>query len=113
MTNHSIGRQAEVAASYYLQEQNFKILARNWRTRYCEIDIVALHKQTIYFIEVKHRTSDRQGSGLDYITPKKLQQMHFAAQMWISNHGWRGEANLGAIEVSGPEFTVTEFVTDL
>ncbi len=113
MSSYQTGQQAELAASLYLQEQGFKILARNWRTRYCEIDIVALKDSTIYFVEVKYRATTRQGTGLDYITPKKLQQMHFAAEMWLTNHHWYGQSSLAALEVSGEDFMVTNFVPDI
>lgn len=113
MTNYQHGQQAEVAATQYLQDQGYKILARNWRTRYCEIDIVAMSKDTIYFVEVKYRATSRQGTGLDYITPKKLQQMRFAAEIWITNHHWYGEVSLAALEVSGPNYKVTNLLTDI
>lgn len=113
MSSYQTGQQAELVASQYLQEKGYKILARNWRTRYCEIDIVALKDSTISFIEVKYRATTRQGTGLDYITPKKLQQMHFAAEMWITNHHWYGQVSLAALEVAGKDFKVTNFVPDI
>lgn len=113
MTTFETGRKAELAAAFYLQEEEYKILIHNWRTRYCEIDLVALKDSTLYFVEVKYRATNRQGVGLDYITHKKLQQMRFAADMWIANHGWRGGYELSAVEVSGPDFMVTDFVTEL
>jgi Holliday junction resolvase-like predicted endonuclease len=112
MTNVSTGRQAEVAAAEYLREKGFTVVEQNWRTRYCEIDIVGRLGNTVYFIEVKYRKSAAQGTGLDYITPKKLNQMRFAAEMWVQEKSWTGEYRLGAIEVSGPAFEITDFVSD-
>lgn len=112
MTNFSHGREAEDAAAEYLQKQGYKILTQNWRTRYCEIDIVAQKAKCILFVEVKYRQNSRQGSGLDYITPKKLQQMRFAAEMWVQEHRWRGNYRLGAIELTGTTFQVTTFLSD-
>lgn len=113
MTNFAHGREAETAAAEHLQKLGFKVLAQNWRTRYCEIDIVAQKKKTIYFVEVKYRKSSMQGTGLDYITPKKLAQMKFAASFWVQDQTWKGDYSLAAIEVSGLEFKITEFLTDL
>lgn len=113
MTTFDTGRQAEAAAAVFLERKGCIIVAQNWRTRWCEIDIVALRDDVVYFCEVKYRSSSRQGTGLDYITPKKLQQMHFAAEMWMHHKGWRGECSLCAIEVSGPDFQVTNAVKDL
>lgn len=100
-----IGRQAETKAADYLKQQGFKILDLNWKTRYCEIDIVAQKKKAIYFVEVKFRKSNAFGSGLEYITPSKLQQMKFAAEMWVSQHYWVGDYQLAAISVDGQNIT--------
>lgn len=97
MTNHATGHRAEKDAARYLESLGYKIIELNWKTRYCEIDIVARKEDTIYFIEVKHRSSNRFGDGLDYITPKKLQQMTFAAEMWIQNHTTTDNFQLAAI----------------
>ncbi len=112
MTTLSIGQQAETASAAYLQTHKYKIRERNWRTRYCEIDIVAQKGKTIHFVEVKYRVRDAQGSGLDYITPYKLRQMRFAAELWVSQYDWSGDYALSVIEVSGPDFQVTEFLPD-
>ncbi len=113
MTATSTGRQAESKAASYLEKQGFSVLDQNWRTRYCEIDIVAQKDQTVYFVEVKYRASDSWGGGLEYITPNKLQQMSFAAEVWVSANQWQHDYQLAAIEVSGNDFTVTNFLIDL
>lgn len=108
MSNKSVGLLAEQKAADYLEKQGFEILEQNWQTRWCEIDIVARHKHRVYFVEVKSRKNQAQGSGLDYITPKKLKQMSFAAEMWVSNHGWSSEYQLAAISVDGDTITYIE-----
>lgn len=113
MTTFDTGRRAEAAAAEYLKSKGFAVVAQNWRTRYCEIDIIAQRHNVVYFCEVKYRKTDRQGSGLDYITPKKLEQMRFAAEAWAHFYDWTGECRLVAIEVSGIDFEVTAFIDDL
>ncbi|HSX07851.1 MAG TPA: YraN family protein [Candidatus Saccharimonadales bacterium] len=110
MTTVETGRRAESAAAAFLEHKGYLVVVRNWRTRMCEIDIVAKRGQELCFCEVKYRKTNRQGSGLDYITPKKLAQMRFAAQSWVHAHGWRGEYYLAAIEVSGESFRVTNAI---
>lgn len=100
MNSTSVGKQAEAAVAHRFREQGYQILTQNWRTRFCEIDIVARRKDQVVFIEVKYRTSNSQGGGLDYITPKKLAQMRFAAQFWCSENDWRGDYQLIAAAVS-------------
>lgn len=77
-----VGDLSETAAAEELVRRGHKILERNWRTKYCEIDIVSSKDDTIYFSEVKHRKSDRGGDGLAAITPRKLRQMQFAARLY-------------------------------
>lgn len=110
MSTTDTGRQAEDAVAKYLSAHGYRVLEQNWRTRWCEIDIVAVKENTVYFVEVKYRRSSQQGDGLDYITPKKLQQMSFAAEMWVSNHRWHGEYCLAGAAVAGNNFQVTNFI---
>lgn len=111
MNTTNVGKRAESAAAAYLAHRGYTVLVRNWRTRYCEIDIIAQKDQTVYFVEVKYRSNTKQGSGLDYITPKKLQQMSFAAQMWVSNHNWQGDYQLLAVAITGKAFAVGGIVS--
>ena len=113
MTNFAQGHQAEKYAADYLTHNGYKIVALNWRTRLCEIDIVAKNGKTVHFVEVKYRRTTQQGSGLDYITPSKLNQMQFAAECWVQENAYRGAYELSAIEVSGPSFDITNFVPNI
>ena len=96
-----IGRGAEGAVAIFLTQHGYKILDRNWRTRWCEVDIIALKNKVVYFIEVKYRINDSQGSGFDYIGPQKLRQLMFAAEFWTSQKNWTGDYRLLAASVSG------------
>lgn len=82
ITTKKIGDNAEDVAENYLVRLGHKILERNWKTKYCEIDIVTYKNDTIYFVEVKYRSSAVQGGGVAAITPKKLNQMKFAARFY-------------------------------
>ncbi len=112
-TNYAHGKEAEKVAAKYLSSLGYDVIEQNWKTRWCEIDVVACKDNVIYFVEVKYRRNTDQGGGLDYITPKKLQQMHFAAEMWVSDKRWQGEYQLAALEVSGGDYIVTNFLTEL
>ena len=112
-SSFSHGRVAEEVAVEYLKKQKYEILEQNYRNRYCEIDIVAKKNKSVYFVEVKYRKSSAQGTGLDYINAKKLKQMRFASEMWVQEHGWTGDYELSAIEVSGQDFRVAEFISQV
>lgn len=79
----AVGDDAETKAAEYLMRQGYAIVARNWKNKYCEIDIISQKEGTLYFIEVKYRSSTQQGGGVAAITPKKLKQMQFAAEFYL------------------------------
>lgn len=110
MTNYATGHLAEQEAAEFLESIGFMIMQLNWKTKYCEIDIVAKKAKTIYFVEVKYRAKTTQGVGFDYITPKKLNQMKFATRMWLSEQKWEGDCILAAIAASPSGFELIEIV---
>jgi len=105
----AIGDRAESAAAQYLQSLRYEIIDRNWKTKWCEIDIIARKNAVLYFVEVKYRRSARQGGGIAAVTPVKLRQMKFAAELWLQKFG-TADARLSVIEVSGDDFDVTHFI---
>jgi uncharacterized protein (TIGR00252 family) len=96
-----IGRRAELCVAEYLSDCGYNIVAQNWRTKWCEIDIIASKQGIVYFVEVKYRKLTVWGDGLDAITDKKLQQMTFAANLWVQTQGWSGDYRLMAVSVYG------------
>lgn len=105
----ALGRQAEQAVHDWLINQGFSVVARNWRTRYCEIDIVAYRSRKIYFIEVKYRSSVDYGSGFAYVGPKKIQKMVFASQLFCAKYNVRCQTVLSAVEVN-KDFNIESYV---
>ena len=85
-TTRDIGNAGEQAAADWLVADGHEIIARNWRTRYCEIDIVSSKDDTLHFTEVKYRKNDNFGGGLAAITAKKQRQMRFAAELFMAKH---------------------------
>lgn len=96
-----VGNAAEQAVAEELARQGFKILARNWKTKYCEVDIVASKDDVLWFVEVKYRATTKFGDGLEYIGPSKIQHMQWAAALWVTQHDYDGEYTLGAVSVTG------------
>lgn len=81
-SNARTGGAAESAAADWLRHEGFEVLERNWKTKFCEIDIIAKKQGRFYFVEVKHRKQAGQGGGIAAITPRKLRQMKFAAEYY-------------------------------
>ena len=102
VTSKQIGNTGEEIAARYLWQLGHNIIDRNWRTKFCEIDIVSQAGDTIYFVEVKYRKNDVAGGGLAAITSKKQHQMKFAAELYALNHKLKDvDLRLMAIDVAG------------
>lgn len=87
ITNQIAGRKGEDLAVQFLKKNGFKIIERNFRIRGGEIDIIALDKDALVFIEVKTRKSDEFGTPLESITPWKMKSLIKAAEFYKYTHG--------------------------
>jgi putative endonuclease len=84
MSNQSFGRVGEAAAAEYLKNLGYKILARNFRTRWGEIDIIAKDDDCLVFAEVKTRADERYGAPEEAVTRTKQEHLVKAAQIYLS-----------------------------
>lgn len=80
------GALAEEAAARYLSAMGMRVLARNFRTRCGEIDIVALDGDTLVFVEVKYRKVSGFGAPHEFVTRRKIERMKKAAWTYIERH---------------------------
>ena len=111
VTTKKIGDKAEDEAANHLMRNGHEIVERNWKTKYCEIDIVSVKDGTIYFTEVKYRKRPDQGGGLAAITKKKLGQMKFAVEIYKkANRVTNTDLLLAAISMTGESPEVEQFV---
>jgi putative endonuclease len=89
----SIGQAGEGFASEHLQRRGFRILERNFRTRWGELDIVAYDGHTLVFCEVKARRARACGvSPLESVHPRKQAQVRRMAARWLSERPTRPRA---------------------
>jgi putative endonuclease len=84
--NQRIGRWGEEVAAEYLTQRGCEVIARNARTPYGEIDILAKQGEIVIFVEVKTRTSNKMGLPEESITPRKRQHMLDAAEHYAAEH---------------------------
>jgi len=78
------GKEAEDRAAAYLEGQGLRILARNWRCRGGEIDLIAESRGTLVFVEVRERASSRFGGAAASIGTTKQRRLLFAAEMYLA-----------------------------
>ncbi len=84
MERLSKGRLGEDAAASFLTKEGYKIVERNFRCPLGEIDIVAVDKGVLVFVEVKTRSSNKFGLPEEAVNRRKQHQMTKAAQFYIS-----------------------------
>lgn len=87
LTRRELGARGEEAACGYLTGHGFLVLARNWRCRYGEVDIVAREGAALVFCEVRTRSGRHRGTPLESITSAKVQRMSLVAQLWLTRFG--------------------------
>ncbi len=83
----SLGQQGEDLACAALESRGYTILARRYRRRGGEVDIVALDGPTVVFVEVKTRRSSRYGRGTEAITSLKRHRIVATATDFLARHG--------------------------
>jgi len=81
-----LGKTGEDLACTELLHRGYAILARRYRTRYGEIDIVARDNETIVFVEVKARLGDEFGGGAEAITRWKQRRVAQMAVDYLARH---------------------------
>lgn len=110
MNTTRIGNQAEAIVCAWLKDKGYRIIDQNWKTRWCEIDIIAVKEGIVTFIEVRHRKSNAWGDGIDSITNKKHKQVEFAANFWLHQNKWQNDARIVVIATAGNPPQVTTVV---
>lgn len=88
MTNNSVlGAHGEDLAVRFLEAAGMRVLCRNWRCRYGEIDVVAHDKAVTAFVEVKTRRGLGYGSGFEAVTVQKQRRLRQLAALWLTSRG--------------------------
>lgn len=80
------GSKAEARACAYLQARGLELLARNFRTRNGEIDLVMRDRTTLVFVEVRYRYSAAFGTAGESITATKQARVRHAAEHFLQQH---------------------------
>lgn len=88
MNRRSRGTAGEDMAAAYLRDRGCEILARNFRTRYAEIDIIALDREALIFAEVKYRKNSASGFPGEAVTPGKQHRIRTAALIFLQQGGF-------------------------
>lgn len=103
---NKIGKQGEDQAASFLEKRGFKIMARNYRYKHAEIDLIVQQDNWLIFVEVKTRSSDAFGEPETFVDYKKGRKIMEAAEEYIHATDWHGHIRFDIISVklgSAPE----------
>lgn len=82
-----LGRSGERLAATWLEARDYRIVARNWRCQYGELDLIAQQHGEVVFVEVKTRRGERMGAPEEAITPMKRRRLIASALTYLAEHG--------------------------
>lgn len=95
------GGDAEARAAAFLEARGLEIIARNYRCRFGEIDLIARNGATVVFVEVRARTSQAYGGAAESITHAKRQRLLAAARHYLARQGSRCACRFDVVLMSG------------
>lgn|SRR5574344_918638 len=85
-SNKIKGKLGEEIARKYLEKEGYEIIETNWHfSKFAEIDIIAKHKDSLVFVEVKYRKTIAFGHPLEAITKQKLGKIFLGIEGYLQN----------------------------
>lgn len=95
------GQAAETLAAGFLERQGLRVIERNYRCRYGEIDLIAKDGNAIVFIEVRERSSDAFGGAAASITAAKQEKLLRTARHYLAGNDHLPACRFDALLVNG------------
>ena len=111
-TSRELGNLGEEKIAKFLTSKGHEIVARNFKTRYFEIDIISKLDNSLFFTEVKYRKTTDFGKPIEFVDQKKQEQVRFAAESYLAMHPEFKDftAKLAVAGVSGEDFQVKDWM---
>ena len=85
MTTTERGTWGEKQALAFLKDKGYKLVARNYRSRFGEIDLIVSDNSFIVFVEVKLRKNSNFALAREFVSYKKQEKLRATANLWLSN----------------------------
>lgn len=105
-----LGYAAESAALEHLSQAGLRCIARNFNTRFGELDLVMIDQQILVFVEVRLRSNPNFGDGAASVTRRKQQRLYKTAQIFLARYANRklpSVCRFDVVSVSKPNYTWT------
>lgn len=96
----NLGQKGEALACNYLESKHYRILEKNYRKSFGEIDLIAMYGQVVVFVEVKTRMNMNYGLPSEAITAAKIHSIEKVANFYISQkHLENYDCRIDAVEI--------------
>ena len=93
------GKKGEAIAADYLEQKGFKIIARNYRYKHSEIDLIARNNNFVIFVEVKTRNSSAYGEPEAFVNSHKAAKILEGAEHYTFVNKWEGNIRFDIVSV--------------
>lgn len=112
VTSKELGNLGEEKIAEFLASKGHEIIARNFKTKYFEIDIISKLDNSLFFTEVKYRKTTDFGEPVEFVDQRKQEQVRFAAESYLAMHPEFKDfiAKLAVAGVSGKDFQVEDWM---
>ncbi|MGB3618587.1 MAG: YraN family protein [Catalinimonas sp.] len=104
---HVHGRRGEELAAEYFEKRGWAVVARNYRHRRAEVDLIVRREDLLVFVEVKTRASDAWGPPESFVTDAQAERVLRVADEYLHEHDWTGAIRFDVVAVhlrpDGPE----------
>lgn len=104
-----LGTWGEALAATYLRDKGYKIVSRNYRSRYGEIDLIAQNEEYLVFVEVKLRKSADFAAAAEYVDDRKQHRIRTTAEFWLMDNPTELQPRFDVIEIYAPYGVNTRF----
>jgi putative endonuclease len=95
------GEMAEQVAAEFLSGRGLKLIERNYRCRFGEIDLIMRHGPTLVFVEVRYRRNDSFGGAAESITPAKREKLLRTARHYLASRPEFPDCRFDAVLLGG------------
>jgi putative endonuclease len=107
--NRRLGTSGEDLAAAWYERAGYQVVARNWRCRDGELDLVAVGRGAVVFTEVKTRSSSRFGVPAEAVSPTKQRRIRGLAARFLREHPQRaGELRFDVVSILDGQLSVLE-----
>jgi putative endonuclease len=110
-TTVAVGSEAERHAEQWLRASGLTLVRRNYRCRGGELDLVMRDGDTLVFVEVRFRQSNRFGGAAASVDRRKQRRVATAEAHYLQRHGWNGPCRFDVVAIGG-DSTTPDWIQD-